>query len=460
MGKKSSTPSPWKGYHKIGFRFFLIFFILFIILLDWSAIPIFSYLYYYGGLSTVLDSIISWVGKDLLQIQYTIVSPYDAEHNDRTYIYLLYFIMAIISILGTIVWSLADRKRQQYNQLYYWLTVIIRYYLAFTMFLFALYKFFKLQFPDLGYYTLTEKVGDMSPMHLAWAFFGYSYGYNVFMGIAECAGLLLLFRRTTTIGAILTMAALANVMAVNYSFDVHAKLYPTALFVMALFLLLKDGKRIFQFFFAGQAISLPTIKAPAFQKKWMRISKTVLKIAVIGYFLISHIVNNIGYKKDFEEGLNAKSKYSGIYDVTMFVKNKDTLSKDNPLRWHQLIIGDRMLEAVRFNGDSIAFASVDVDKNEIIVSADLSDLSIHMQDIYNELGASDDTYYKMDSILVARQLVSSFNFELSDSLTLNLKGTVKNDPVHIIAKRRPIEINDFRLMKRRFHWINEASYFY
>ena len=119
-----------------------------------------------------------------------------------------------------------------------------------------------------------------------------------------------------------------------------------------------------------------------------------------------------------------------------------------------------MLEAVRFKGDSIAFASVDTDKKEIIVSADLTDLSTHMQVIYNELGASDDTYYKMDSILVARQLVSSFNFELSDSLTLNLKGTVKNDPVQIIAKRRPIEINDFRLMKRRFHWINEASYFY
>ncbi len=460
MGRKSIIPTPWKGYRKIGFRFFLIFFVLFIILLDWSAIPVFSYLYYYGGLSTALDSIIAWVGKDLFHIPYIIISPYDAEHNDRTYVYLLYFIIAILSILGTIIWSLADRKRQHYNQLYYWLTTIIRYYLAFTMFLFALYKFFKLQFPDLDYYTLTEQTGDMSPMHLAWAFFGYSYGYNVFMGIAECAGLLLLFRRTTTAGAVLTMAALANVIAVNYSFDVHAKIYPTALFVMALFLLLKDGQRIFQFFFTGQAVSLSVIKAPVFQKPWMQTAKTMLKIIVIAYFLISHLIANIAYKKDFEEGLKAKSKYSGIYDIDLFVVNKDTLSKEDISRWQQLIIGDRMLEAVRFKGDSIAFASVNADKKEIIVSGNLTDLSSHMQEIYNELGASDDTYYKMDSILVARQMVTSFDYELSDSSKLVLKGTIKNDSVYITAKRRPVEIKDFRLMKRRFHWINEASYFY
>ena len=460
MGEKSATPLPWKGYQKIGFRFALIFFILFIILLDWSAIPIFSYLYYYGNLSTILDSIISWVGKDLFHISYVIVSPYDAEHNDRTYVYILYFTMAMSAIFGTIVWSLADRKRQDYNLLYYWLTVIIRYYLAFTMFLFGLYKFFKLQFPDLGFYSLTERVGDMSPMHLAWAFFGYSYGYNVFMGIAECAGLLLLFRRTTTIGAILTMAALANVIAVNYSFDVHAKMYPTILFIMALFLLLRDAERIAQFFFTSKAISLPVIKAPVFQKQWMRVSKSVLKIVVIGYFLISHVINNIGYKEYEEERIKAISEYSGIYDVDSFIVNKDTLPMENPLRWQQLIVGDRMLDAVRFEGDSIAFASVAIDQKRIIVSGSLTGLSRDMQEIYNELGPSDNTYYKMDSILVARQKVSSFNFELSDSSMLYLQGTIKNDSVYITAKRRRIDINDFRLMKGRFHWINEATNIY
>ncbi|WP_299530197.1 hypothetical protein [Ulvibacterium sp.] len=460
MEKISNPTPPWKGPQKIAFRFVFIFFLLFIAFLDWSVNPILSYLYYYGPLSAVLDSVISWIGQDLFQIPYTLISPYDGEHNDRTYVYLLYFTMVVAAVIGAVIWSFLDRKRQSYNVAYYWLSTIIRYYLAFTMFLFALEKFFKMQFPDLGYYTLTERVGDMSPMHLAWAFFGYSYGYNIFMGMAECAALLLLFRRTTTIGAILTMGALANVIAVNYSYDVHAKMYPTALFIMALFLFLRDALRIAQFFLSGKAVALPAIKAPAFQKKWMKTSKTVLKCLVIACFLIFQVSDYMGYKQSTEERIQAKSEYSGLYDIESFVVNEDTLSHEHPLRWRQLIIGDRLLEAVRFKGDSVAFIRVPVAKKEVIVYGNPTDLSEKMQRVYNEKGMTDDTWMKMDSILKARQKISSFNFEIPDSVTLKLKGKIKNDSVHITAKKRRIDLNDFRLLKRRFHWINEASYFY
>ena len=458
--KAALSASTWKGYEKIAFRFVAIFFILFIVFLDWSVNPILSQLYYYGPLSTLLDGVISWVGGELFQIEYVIVSPYDGEHNDRTYAYLLYFTMAAVAILGTIIWSLLDSKRQHYQVLYYWLTAVIRYYLAFTMFLFALYKFFKVQFPDLGYYSLTARLGDMSPMHLAWAFFGYSYEYNIFMGIAESASLLLLFRRTTTLGAIITIGALLNVIVVNYSYDVHAKMYPTILFFMALFLILKDAKRVFQFFFTGQAIALPIIEAPAFQKPWMRTSKTALKIILIGYFLIVAIKDNIGYEKFTEENVKAKSEYSGLYDVSLFVVNDDTLSIVDPLRWQQLIIGDDMLEAVRFNGDSVAFINVLIHKRELMVYGDPTDLAEKSQQVYNEKGLSDETWMKMDSMLIAREKISSFQFEKTGSNTLQLSGLIKNDTVDVIAIKRDMDLNDFRLMKQRFHWINEASYFY
>ncbi|MEM9934419.1 MAG: hypothetical protein AAF824_12420 [Bacteroidota bacterium] len=452
--------SHWKGYQKMAFRFAFIFFSLFIVLLDWSVNPVFSYLYYYGYLSNILDVVISWIGNDLFQLPYVIISPYDGEHNDRTYVYLLYLTLAVVGVVGAFVWSFLDRNRQNYEVLYYWLTTIIRYYLAFTMFLFALEKFFKMQFPDLGYYTLTEPVGDMSPMHLAWAFFSYSYGYNIFIGIAESAGLLLLFRRTTTIGAILTMGTLANVMAVNYHYDVHAKMYPTALFFMTFFLLLRDAGKIIRFFFTSQSVSLPVIKAPVSQKKWINIFKIGLKFLVIGFVLLYQLTGYMTYRKQTQERLAAISDYAGLYDVRSFVVNKDTLPLEDPLRWNQLVVGDRMLEAVRFRGDSIAFASVDIEKKEMIISGELTDLHTNRQKVYNELGSSDETYEKMDSILVARQLVSSFHFELVDSTTLFLRGRSKNDSIYITARRRLMYINDFRLMKRRFHWINESYYFY
>jgi len=327
------------------------------------------------------------------------------------------------------------------------------------MFIFALEKFFKMQFPDLGFYTLTEPVGDMSPMSLAWAFFGHSYGYNVFMGIAEGAALLLLFRRTTTFGAVLTMITLANVMAVNYNYDVHAKMYPTALFVMAFFLLLRDANRIIKFFFTGQAVSLPVIKAPVFKKRWMNISKMILKFLVIGYYVILPVKDYFGYKNRSEERSKAKAMISGAYDVDCFVVNRDTLSNENPLRWKQIVIGDRMIEAVRFKNDSIAFLYVLPDKKEILVSEDQTDLYTQMQMIHDEHGI-EIWDSKMDSMLIARGKESRLQFELSDSTTLKLKGIVKNDSVFLIAKRRPIDLQNFRLTRRGFHWINEASYTY
>src|SRR5262245_50391316 len=117
MENLSTQILNWNVYKKIAFRFFFIFFILFIVLLDWSVNPIFAYLYNKGHLSNLLDAILRWIGKYLFHIPYTIISPYDGQHNDRTYIYLLYFTMAVLAALGTIVWTVLDRKRSNYETL-------------------------------------------------------------------------------------------------------------------------------------------------------------------------------------------------------------------------------------------------------------------------------------------------------------------------------------------------------
>jgi hypothetical protein len=456
MKNLSVEISPWNTSRKIAFRFAFIFFILFIVLLDWSVNPVLSYFYYEGGLANFLDVIIAWTGTYLFRVPYTIISPYDAQHNDRTYTYLLYFVIALVAVVGTIIWSALDRKRKNYETLYYCLTAMVRYYLAFTLFPFALEKFFKMQFPDLGLYALTEPVGNMSPMNLAWAFFGYSYGYNIFMGVAESAALLLLFRRTMTFGAILTLVVLANVMAVNFNYDVHAKLYPTALFVMTLALLIPNLNRLFKFFFTNQTISLLVIKTPVFEKRWINIAKPVLKFLLIGFFISFFIKDYVDYKhrKDTREMNKIQSGIYGVYDVRTVVVNKDTLSNGNSLRWNQIIMGGGR-ERIRFKGDSIAFVDLSVGKKEMLVYGDKTNLSTKEQEIYNEMGLSESTYMTMDSILVARQIKNRFRFELTDSTTLVLKGKIKDDSVFISAKRQPIEIKDFRLIKNGFHWITE-----
>lgn len=184
--------------------------------------------------------------------------------------------------------------------------------------------------------------------------------------------------------------------------------------------------------------------------------KMVFKVLVIGYFTVFPVMDYFGYKKNSEERGKAKSEISGVYDVDTFVINKDTLSDDSPVRWKQIVIGDKMVEAARFSGDSIAYLYISMNKKEVIVSGDQKDLYTKMQEIYNEQGI--DIYPKMDSILIARQIESSLRFEFPDSTTLKLKGIIKNDSVFITAKRKPLDLKNFRLMKRHFHWITEAAY--
>jgi hypothetical protein len=451
MNNLSTQSLPWNIYKQIAFRFVFIFFILFIVFLDWSVNPVFSYFYYEGSLAEILDWVISWLGKYVFRIPYTIISPYDGQHNDRTYIYLLYFAMAAIAAIGTILWSTLDRKRTNYETLYYWFTTIVRYYLAFTLFLFSLEKFFKMQFPDLGLYTLTEPVGNLSPMSLAWAFFGYSYSYNIFIGIAESAALLLLFRRTMIFGAILTLVTLGNVMAVNFSYDVHAKMYPTALFVMTFFLLLPYINRFIKFFFTNQATSLPPIQAPVFTKRWMNISKNVFKFLLIGYFTIFPFLD---YYFRLTQKSKSQSELSGIFDVKSFVVDKDTLSDANTQRWHQIILGGSR-GRIRLQGDSVGYIFVSVDNGELLVYKNPKHLSANEQEIFNEYGFSQRITVNVDSILIARQVMNKFQFKLADSATLMLNGTIGHNSVSIAAKKRSVKLKDFRLIKNGFHWVTE-----
>jgi len=63
-------------------------------------------------------------------------------------------------------------------------------------------------------------------------------------------------------------------------------------------------------------------------------------------------------------------------------------------------------------------------------------------------------------ILTAKKMAYILHYRLSEPDILKLSGRINNDSVFIITKRRPLDIKNFRLMKRGFHWINETDYVY
>jgi hypothetical protein len=453
METLSNQLSNWSLPKKLSLRFAFIFTILFIFLLDWYSNAFSLGLYMLGVIDKGLNASIFWVGEKIFGIDDPILIPTPGNHSDSTFIYILYFTMIVVALIGAIVWSIFDRRRKNLDTLYYWQRVIVRYFLAINLFAFALEKFFKAQFPDLGFYQLSEPLGDMTPMSLAWAFFGYSYGYNIFMGIAESAALLLLFRRTTTLGAMLTAAAMANVAAVNISYDIHAKLYASMMFIMAVFLLLPNIKQLYEFFLTDKAVTLSVQKAPAFNKRWKNISLRVFKWVVI--------VIHIGYLLHDYWGFHQRrqnrttSELYGIYDVQLYVVNQDTLMTDDPLHWKQLVFDGRKT-AVRFQDDSIALAFTDYDEKRIFVYEDEVRLMRQVQEIYLAQG----NFNKIDSMLIEKQAGIALNYIPKDSISVEFKGKFKNDSLFISAKRRPIEIKDFRLMRSKINRVTEVPLMY
>ena len=127
--------------------------------------------------------------------------PYGS--GDTTFNYVELFCWAGIAAAAACVWSVADWRRPSYPRLFEALRVAVRLYLAFQMINYGIAKVLPMQFGALQPSHLVKPVGEMSPMGLLWTFMAASPAYAIFGGTAEIVGgMLLAFRRTTLLGAL------------------------------------------------------------------------------------------------------------------------------------------------------------------------------------------------------------------------------------------------------------------
>ena len=98
------------------------------------------------------------------------------------------------------------------------------------MILYGASKVFMGQFGPPGFGRLLETYGDSSPMGLLWTFMGFSQGYTFFAGLAEMlGGVLMITRRTTLLGAMVSAGVLSNIVLLNFFYDVPVKQFSSHL---------------------------------------------------------------------------------------------------------------------------------------------------------------------------------------------------------------------------------------
>ena len=372
--------------------------------------------------------IVPWFGENVLQLSYPITVRPNGS-GDTTYNYVLQLLWIIFSLFITITWTILDRKRPSYHQFKYWSRIVIRYFLAYMLFVYGFVKVIKLQFPFPDLIRLTEPYGDSTPMGLAWTFVGYSSGYNLFTGGAEVlAGILIFYRRTTLFGSLVAMTVMTNVVAMNFAYDIPVKIFSLNLLIMATWIAWYDKDRLINFFFLNK-ISLPSSMGYFYHTKWKKIIQLSLKTVVILFALYSTLYSNLNMAKEYGDAA-PKAPLYGIYDVKTYSlqgKILPPLTTDS-IRWKRIIISYPGYARVTKMNDSTFWIKLKVDT-------------------------------------IAKKLNFTSNEDPEDKFTLNyslkqkdellINGMINKDSVAIATKR--FDHTQFNLVKTGFNWINEYS---
>ena len=143
----------WNPTIVILFRFVFVFFILQAVPLDWK---------YYRFLFDI-----SWSEFSIRDVFYlakytpTFFSSYDPL-TPKIQIFLDWVVLGVIAAIVTVVWSFRDKQSRNYNDLYYLLSVVLRYRLAFALAVYAWIKIFPLQQPYPSLSLLNTNYGDLS----------------------------------------------------------------------------------------------------------------------------------------------------------------------------------------------------------------------------------------------------------------------------------------------------------
>jgi hypothetical protein len=419
------------------FRFAFIYFILFFNPLTYfSGVPVLEWL---PQLTSIpVDALVFFLNDQLFHIK-PVLNQFGGGSGDTSFAWAQQFTFLILSGLGAMIWTASDRKSRSYPKLHYGLCLLVRYSLAGVSFSYGIIKIFAMQmhFPNMS--QLATPLGDYLPMRFSWMFIGYSEPYQIFSGVAETTvGLLLFWRKTALLGALLAVGVFANVVMLNYSYDIPVKIYSTNLLIASIFLVWQERKRLFAFFIQNS----PTIPSPLFEKtfviRWQKVTRIVLKTIFFLFTFGFTLADTYSY---YQETKAQRTKVlepiqPGMYHVELFVKNGDTIPESlaDSLRWRDVIFD--------YNGQG-SFSAQDSSFRMRYGRAYFS----YQPD---SLGSKLD--WKMsswDSVTVV-----SFAMKLPEENRIILSGKIEEDSLHVVLKKLN---RHFPLTERQFHWISESN---
>jgi uncharacterized membrane protein YphA (DoxX/SURF4 family) len=429
----ASSHEPWSRAKRLRFRFVACYFLLYSLASYIGSIPFFAA--FADGYSSALQWLTVRTGRHVLHLTASLaIVPTASGDTLRNYVHN--FVVLSLAVAGALAWSIVDRRRSEYNVAREWLTAFVRFSLAITMFGYGLAKIVPTQMPAPGPDRWIEPLGEYSPMGLLWTFMGYSYVYQIFTGLGEAiGGLLLCFRRTTTVGALLLTVVLSNVVMLNYTFDVPVKIYSTNLLIMAAFLLAPDVKRLVNLLVLNRSVAARELRPLFPSQRASRIAAGLVCLQ-LGFVFYENVSRGLAiYRQSSPTG--PVPALFGVYDVVEFTRNGiavPPLSTD-ATRWSRVAFTRGNRAVIRSTPDSVI---------RLVTTVQTVSKTI--------------LFTGWD-----QPLKWTFDFEKSGSPAapngderIVLTGLIGSDSIAATLQR--VDDSRFLLLRRGFHWVQEQPF--
>ena len=434
--------ASWMGLlHRFAFRFSFVYWLLYSLPVPFSNVFPFLRSVVYAPYQQCVDAMVMATAANGLGIDGMTIAFNGSGDKTSDYVWLLDCF--VLSLVIAVAWSLVDRRRRDHLWLRDLLRSYLRYVLAFTMLGYGIAKLGveANQFPVPDVDQLTKTYGESSPMNLVWTFMGASRSYTLFAGLGEiAAALLLVWRRTTTLGAVVALGVLLNIVMLNFCYDVPVKQYSCHLLVMALYLLLPDARRLSNLFIWNRHAEKVEVQPPYARviPVWIPwIVKAFLIVVGLAIPLVTTIYREAATPSDT---VQAPALF-GAYAVEEFVRDGQSVPPllTDTTRWRYLSLrrlpwsqagrpGQMDFVQIRMMDDSrVSGTAVASDDNESIT------LQTNNSSVPSEL--------TMDVI---------------DQDFLTMSGNTQGQSLTVRLRR--LDRGDFLLMNRGFRWINEYPF--
>lgn len=204
---------------------------------------------------------------------------------------------------------------------------------------------------------------------------------------------------------------------------------------MCLYLVANEYNRIACFFVLNKPAPLCNIYTISLTKKWMRITRIILKLGIV-FIIIKGVFDA---KEMYSEYYNVKEVIpirSGVYDVNYFVVNNDTIPPliTDTLRWQDVIFEKGGMGSIK---------TMDTIFRKRYGRAYFGYTTDTIKQLLNIKN------FAADSINLL-----TFKYFMPDSNIIQLRGQKNNDSLYIelIKSKR-----HFQLSENQFHWLSEKN---